>query len=152
MRRIVGLSALCLSVFHAASPVQAETLAQRVGQAAEAAVNALRAEHGRSALRADEELAEAAANHASDMAKNDFFSHEGSDGSDVAERVRAAGYSYCWVGENLAEGTGDVERTLDLWMASRGHRQNLLSPEAAEFALVRAEDDLWVMVLARPGC
>jgi len=58
MRRIVGLSALCLSVFHAASPVQAETMTQRVGQAAEAAVNALRAEHGRSALRADEELAE----------------------------------------------------------------------------------------------
>ena len=49
-------------------------------------------------------LADAAARQSLDMAALDFFSHTGSDGSDVSSRVTDTGYEWWLVGENLAAG------------------------------------------------
>ena len=37
-------------------------------------------------------------------------------------------------------------------VAARGHRRNMLSREAQDFALARAPGNIRVMLLARPGC
>lgn len=116
------------------------------------ALNALRASHGLNALGYSAALEAAAAHHARDMLQSRSFSHTGSDGSSVGQRVRRAGYRWCFVAENLAQGQRDLAQVLEAWAASPGHRANMLSREVTEFALVQADGYIWVMVLARPGC
>ena len=45
-------------------------------------------------LRWNDSLAEAPWLHAEDMARNNYFSHSGRDGSNPAQRVARAGYRY----------------------------------------------------------
>ena len=42
--------------------------------------------------------------HAQDMAKKNFFEHQGSDGSTVAARATKVGYDWRSIGENIAAG------------------------------------------------
>jgi uncharacterized protein YkwD len=116
------------------------------------ALNAFRAQNGLAAVAYSRQLEAAAVLHARDMARGGFFSHDGSDGSNVAERVTRTGYGWCVVAENIAKGQRDLPEVMQAWAASPGHRRNMLSEEVTEFALVSGPGDLWVMVLARPGC
>jgi uncharacterized protein YkwD len=70
----------------------------------------------------------------------------------VGDRVRRQGYGFCFVAENIAKGQGSLERVLNGWLASPGHRRNILASQAREFGLVRGPGNLWVMVLGKPGC
>ena len=91
----------------------------------------------------------AAQTHANDMSTNGFFSHTGSDGSQPWDRVSAQGYSWGWVGENIAQGQGSADAALTAWKNSPGHDAILLSSQPTEFALAWASGNYWVMVLAR---
>lgn len=144
MRRI---AVLCLALCLGSAPA----MAQDMGAAAKAQVNALRAEGGLDSLGVSPALAQAAGGHARDMAKNGFFGHTGSDGSGIGDRARAAGYAFCFIAENIAQGQGSLDAVLEGWMGSTGHRRNILSEGAREFALAR-EGNIWVMMLGRPGC
>jgi len=115
-----------------------------------AAVNAARAENGRPALVYDARLEAAARAHGQDMARNGFFSHTGSDGSDIGDRLRRAGYAFCFGAENLAAGQRDLTEVMQSWMTSRGHRKNILHRKARAVGLARVTGDRWVMVLAAP--
>lgn len=92
----------------------------------------------------------AAQTHANDMSTNGFFSHTGSDGSMPWDRVSAQGYSWGWVGENIAQGQTTPSEALTAWKNSPPHNAILLSAEPTEFALAHASGNYWVMVLARP--
>ncbi len=116
------------------------------------ALNALRAENNRAALTYSAPLGRAASAHAQDMATKGYFAHQGADGSSAGERARAAGYGWCYVAENIAKGQQSLNAALSAWEASRGHRKNMLSREPQDFALARAPGDIWVLLLARPGC
>lgn len=104
------------------------------------------------ALTVSDALVRAAGAHARDMAQNDFFSHTGSNGSGIGDRARAAGYGFCFIAENIAKGQGSLDEVMAGWMGSTGHRRNILSEGAREYAVVRGEGAIWVMVLGRPGC
>jgi len=85
------------------------------------------------------QLHAAAQAHSTDMACNGSFSHTGSDGSSVGDRVSAEGYSWSSVGENIYA-TGDTSTeaprlALDWWMASPPARANILSEEYAEIGI-----------------
>lgn len=123
-----------------------------LGPATRAAINSLREASGRAPLTVSGALTRAAAAHAGDMARSDRFSHTGRDGSSVGDRVRRQGYGYCFVAENIARGQAAPDEVLGDWMASPGHRRNLLDPRATGFALVRGPGRIWVMVLGRDGC
>ncbi|MCZ0813332.1 MAG: CAP domain-containing protein [Pseudomonadota bacterium] len=123
-----------------------------LSMAAQGWINGARAEAGAGAVTPSAQLKMAAEAHARDLAASGAFSHQGSDGGQVGTRVRRAGYNYCFVAENLARGQGSLEAVLKGWMGSKGHRRNMLSREAREFALVRGPGNLWVMVLGRAGC
>jgi uncharacterized protein YkwD len=97
-------------------------------------------------------LENAATRHAVDMASRQFFSHTGSDGSDVAERVTQTGYRWCVVAENIAQGQRGLMEVMEDWSASPPHRKNMLSREVTEFALVQGAGFVWVMVLAAKDC
>lgn len=116
------------------------------------ALNALRVGEGVGTVAYSDQLEKAAARHARDMSRAKFFSHRGSDGSDVARRVTRTGYRWCWVAENIAQGHGSLRQVMYGWENSPEHRANMLSSQAQEFALARTADNVWVMVLARKNC
>jgi len=77
-------------------------------------------------LAANLTLSKAAETHSENMSELDFFSHTGVDGSTVGDRAIAAGYDSRFVGENIGVGYGTPEGVVQGWIASDGHRANLL--------------------------
>jgi len=117
--------------FQAPSPADAAAVTQRLLER----INAARGEARRCGsrrfppvppLQPDARLARAAARHARDMLEHDFFEHRGSDGSTPATRVRAAGYRFRLVGENIALGAQDVGQAVQGWLASPEHCANIM--------------------------
>lgn len=90
-------------------------------------VNAFRAQNNMHSLTANNKLSLAAEKHSEDMAFNDFFSHTGSDGSSVSTRVTRESYGWKSVGENIAAGQTTPQKVVDAWIASPGHRENMLN-------------------------
>ncbi len=115
-----------------------------------AAINAERASHGLSGLRADAQLRQAARAHAEDLPRCGQLSHTGCDGSDLRQRLGRSGYPFALAAENIALGQPDGATALREWLASPGHRDNLLRPGLREAGLARGElggQPLWVLVL-----
>ncbi len=113
-----------------------------VAEATLCLVNAERTDRGLGVLRVHTELQRAAIGYAGDMVARSFFSHTGRDGSQLADRIRAAGYldggGQWTVGENLAWGTGELgtpNAIVHAWMASAGHRANILRADYREVGL-----------------
>ena len=105
-------------------------------------LNAERADRGLATLKPHRSLERAALVHGGDMVEHSYFSHDGRNGSRPAQRIRAAGYlssDGAWrIGENLAWGTGDLatpRAILSAWMASSGHRANILQPAYREIGI-----------------
>ena len=116
------------------------------------AVNALRATAGQTSLAYSDHLENVAQLHANDMAEKVFFSHTGSDGSQLGDRARRLGYGYCFIAENIAKGQKSSAEALQGWIESPGHLRNMLDHRAMEIGLAQAPGAIWVMVLGRPGC
>ncbi len=88
--------------------------------------NQNRAEHGCTALRVDSRLVTAAQGHANDMVTRHYFDHVSPDGTSATDRAKAAGYPG-GVGENIAVGYPSAAAVMTGWMASTGHRANILN-------------------------
>lgn len=147
-----GLWWLVLVIAMAGPAALAQGAITDLGAATRHWINTVRAAEARAPLAVSDVLTRAAESHARDLARTGRFSHVGRDGSSVGDRVRREGYGFCFVAENIAKGQGTPEEVLRGWMASPGHRRNLLDPRAAQFGLVRGAGRLWVMVLGRDGC
>ena len=93
-----------------------------------ALVNIERAAVGCDPVTMHPQLNQAALAHSEDMALNDFFSHTGSDGSSVTDRMETAGYINWWTAaENIAAGQTTPAEAMTSWMNSDGHRANILN-------------------------
>ncbi len=104
-------------------------------------VNEERRDHGLRHLSWNDKLAEAALNHSTDMASRGYFEHDSPEGHDSSWRYSQVGFSCSVVrgnmiyggGENLMflEGHYGVDKiatvTVDGWMNSPGHRENILT-------------------------
>lgn len=88
------------------------------------------------------------------MARNDFFAHTGSDGSEPSERVTDTGYSWFITGENITAGSKSVGDVYNNWASSFYHRQNMMNPEFTEIGLAYAKiidseyEYYWTLILA----
>lgn len=98
-------------------------------------VNDERARFGEQALIEDPRLAGAASGHSRDMDARDYFEHISPGGQTLLMRVQASGFipngnvGYT-LGENIAWGTlwlGSPHAIVQAWMASPGHRANILN-------------------------
>jgi uncharacterized protein YkwD len=96
-------------------------------------MNKERRKRGIKALSLQKQLSQASLAHTLDMVKALLFSHTGSNGSDVVDRVKKTGYlrgtSKWLLGENIAYGYGDTSRPaeiMDMLMHSPEHKKNLL--------------------------
>ena len=94
-------------------------------------------------LSLDKELIKAAQIHADDMAGNNFFDHQGSDGSDVGDRATRVGFEWRAIGENISWGYPDARATFEGWLTSKGHCRNMMG---SGFKLMGAakKDAYWV--------
>lgn len=93
--------------------------------------------------------------HAEDMNRYTFFSHDGTDGSSVSDRVSRTGYDWRMVGENLAYSTTGYYTPASVvadWLSSPGHCANIMQPGFSELGAVKLEGsyDFWVQVFATP--
>jgi uncharacterized protein YkwD len=78
------------------------------------------------ALRVDIHLTAAAQGHSDDMVAEKYFSHDTPAGVGFAARVQAAGYPRPG-GENIAQGQTSAQQVMSDWMASAGHRANIVN-------------------------
>ena len=100
-----------------------------------ALTNAERANHGCAPLAYSPRLTAAAQGHRRDMAINDYFSHYSLDGRTPWDRIRATGYDYDRAAENIAAGYGSPASVVAGWMASTGHRANILNCALTEIGV-----------------
>jgi len=114
--------------------------------------NSYRAQIGLPPLRVSQHLERVAQAHGEDMVRNRFFSHWGSDGSDVGDRALRDGYGYCVIAENIAQGHRSAREVAKGWMKSSGHRQNMLDHQVTEIGVTRSRKNTWVMVLGSRSC
>ena len=112
-----------------------------------AATNAIRRSHGLEPVRGSQGLAAAAEQHSRSMAKVGFFAHESADGTAFWKRVQqyyAQGNASYWaVGENIIWASPDisVDEAMKAWMASPGHRENILAKDWREIGCATIRDD-----------
>jgi len=81
-------------------------------------INQSRADYGFGPLRLDSAISAVAAAHAWDQVNYGYFSHTGRDGSQVSDRLRAAGISFSWSGENMCYYNGMGLRAMLDWCHS----------------------------------
>ncbi|KKK62556.1 hypothetical protein LCGC14_3003160, partial [marine sediment metagenome] len=100
--------------------------------------NDLRAQYSLPPLAANSALATAAQAYAETMATNDWFAHEGPDGSTLASRATAAGYTgSSYLAENLYRGfyADAPPSIIQAWTASPAHLAVILSEQATEIGV-----------------
>ena len=95
-------------------------------------------------LKWQNKLAAAAQSHLHDIS-NGRFSHTGSDGSEVWNRVKRHGYSYRTVAENIAMNPMGAASTVEMWLNSPGHCSNIMNPNFTELG-AETEGNYSVMV------
>jgi uncharacterized protein YkwD len=104
--------------------------------------NAFRRQQGLPELAEDARLTESARDFARYLARTGRFSHT-ADGRDPSERVRAAGYDYCEIAENIASSQDSsgfqsaplAREFVEGWKNSPGHRRNLLNGNVVEIGV-----------------
>ncbi|HEY2831354.1 MAG TPA: CAP domain-containing protein [Sporichthyaceae bacterium] len=93
------------------------------------AINALvttaRLAHGCKPLKLNSKLNKSAQSHAKDMSKYDYFTHTSRDGTSWSKRIEKAGFKNPG-GENIAYGYPTAASVVQAWLASPGHRRNIL--------------------------
>ncbi len=124
--------------------------------------NTVRTEAKLGAVAVSPQLTKAARDYAALLARTGKFSHD-ADGT-LTGRTERAGYTHCLIAENLAshrDSRGFESRTLakstmEGWLNSPGHRQNLMTGEVTEIGVAVAKTAdavpqyIAVQVLGRP--
>jgi uncharacterized protein YkwD len=112
-----------------------------VGQATLCLLNQQRAANGVAALTENARLTNASTGYSQRMVAQSFFDHQAPDGDNLVDRLTGAGYPVDdapVVGENIGWADGalaSARSMVDAWMASPGHRANLLSGDYTEVGL-----------------
>jgi uncharacterized protein YkwD len=96
-----------------------------------ARTNSYRVANGCPTLTANAILMGTAQGHSEEMALRDYVGHNSADGTSPWDRIKAAGYSYRLVAENIAWGATSPEQVVDAWYfetpPNDAHRQNILN-------------------------
>jgi uncharacterized protein YkwD len=96
------------------------------------ATNSERTNNGKTTLKLNSTLSQAAQAKANDMTARNYWSHKTPEGQDPWVFFNKVGYSYLKAGENLAYGFTTSRDTVTGWMNSPSHRDNLLDPDFSE--------------------
>ncbi|MCZ7439247.1 CAP domain-containing protein [Micromonospora sp. WMMC241] len=115
-------------------------------------VNQERAKAGCKALTVNSKLTLAAQRHSQDQADHKKMSHDGSDGSDVGQRLDRVGYTWRAYGENVAWNQQSPAAVMDAWMNSEGHRANILNCSFTQIGVgvARSNGPYWTQDFGTP--
>jgi uncharacterized protein YkwD len=98
--------------------------------------NREREKAGLQPLVLDLKLSSSADWKAEDMGDKDYFDHADGGGRDFVDRAEKYGYNnWTYLGENIAAGQPTPEEVVQEWMASPGHRKNILKPQYKEIGI-----------------
>lgn len=98
--------------------------------------NKQRGLYSKTPLHTNSKLNLAAKAKLDDMFRQQYFEHESPDGKHPADVIKATGYDYLVVGENLALGNYENDQVLvEAWMNSPGHRANILDGKFEEIGV-----------------
>jgi hypothetical protein len=118
-------------------------------------VSQYRAANGLGAVTLDPELNRLAREQAQAMARAGRMGHTVDGPLDA--RARRAGYKYARIAENIAAGHDSLADVFAGWKDSRGHRKNMLMPEATRMGIAVAQAPssrfkvYWAMIVAEPA-
>jgi uncharacterized protein YkwD len=101
------------------------------------------------AVKWNEQLELAAREHSKDMFDNQFFSHTGSDGKNVDDRIYSQHYFWTACGENVAYGALYEDEVMKEWLNSPGHCANIMNPAYTEMG-AWLTGMYWTQVFAKP--
>jgi uncharacterized protein YkwD len=130
-----------------AKPQAASVTAGGIEEQVIASTNAFRRQNALVALEPDARLTAIARGHVRNMARQDKFGDSDRnghvlDGADMEQRIRAGGYAFALVAENVGYqlNRGDpVAAMMDGWKQSPGHRRNLLLAQVTEIGVGAAK-------------
>jgi uncharacterized protein YkwD len=110
-------------------------------------INVERINAGLPPLRANAKLITAAQIHGRDMASQGVMEHDlsGVAQPSLVSRAQFVGYSYGWLGENIASNFSDAASVVAAWMASPGHRANILNANLTEAGIGIGRDSNGVL-------
>lgn len=94
----------------------------------------------------NEKLEKAAVRHVKDIYDHEHFSHIGTDGSKLKDRVDDTGYKWSTIGENISFGYTTVPDVVKGWLNSEGHCRNIMNPAFTEMGAANL-DSYWVLDL-----
>jgi uncharacterized protein YkwD len=86
-------------------------------------------------LTMDPALRCAARVHSKDMVDRDFFDHTNPSNEGPSQRITKAGYRWMRAGENIAAGSATAQATVNQWLSSEGHCENLMSAQFRQMGL-----------------
>ena len=132
-----GMCEMCAGSGPETTPLDTEE------QAFLAILNDYRAQNGRPPLAACTSLNRAAQGHSEDMRDQNYFSHDGQNGSSFSERACDACYDHACpvqtaMAENIAAGNGTADATFTQWKNSAGHNANMLGNSYTVIGIGRA--------------
>jgi len=107
-----------------------------------AQTNAARTKASLPELTANETLNKAATLKAQDMLVNNYWAHDSPSGVTPWKWLGDAGYRYDVAGENLAKNYPTATATVDAWMGSPSHRDNILNQNYKDVGFAVVEGTL----------
>jgi uncharacterized protein YkwD len=133
---LIGLLMLPFGGSVEAAPADQSSYVERVLDL----TNAERQNAGLAPLSLSPELAESAQDYSQVLATSGCFAHTCGPVPDLVDRDAAAGYTgWSSIGENIAAGYATPQDVVAGWMASPGHRANILSPRFTEIGIGLAD-------------
>ncbi len=143
MHRFTWLIASCLILSALGMPSHTTFAAPNQSQARQSAImqriveliNQRRREARLAPLAVHHTLTTCAQQYSGVQANQGGINHTGPDGSNPGQRLTRCGYRWRHYGENLAAGQVSAEEVVAAWMASPGHRRNILNAKVREIGI-----------------
>jgi uncharacterized protein YkwD len=121
---VAATALLSLSVMIAAASLSPQAVIQQV--------NKSRTQTRLKPLTINKALMKAAQKKAGDMAARNYFNHNSPDGKTPWDFMSEAGYNHRAAAENIAGNYATPDAVVKGWMASPGHRANILNRQFTE--------------------
>lgn len=140
----IALVVVSIALFTATKPLGLWISKTNLGASVYPAVltdmaNTIRLQNGFGTLSVSPTLTKAAKLKAEDMATKGYFAHNTPEGYLPWHWFELADYQYIYAGENLAVDFSESADIQNAWMASPGHRANILNGHFTEIGIATAQ-------------
>ena len=104
------------------------------------AINIIREQNKLVPLKTSPSLETTAMRKAQDMVEKGYWAHKDPKGKQAWDMMTTQKYNYAHAGENLAKNYSNDKETVDAWMNSKTHKENILNPNYTEAGIGRSKN------------